>query len=799
MQYDFRAIEKKWQDAWDEKKPFRAELSADKKKFYGLIEFPYPSADGLHNGHVRPFTAMDVITRKHRMMGENTLFPIGFDAFGLPTENFAIKKGVHPRIVTNNSIANFTRQLKSLGYGFDWERCVDTTDPKYYRWTQWIFIQFFKKGLAYKSEMPINYCPSCKIGLANEEVIDGKCERCGAEVVQKRKSQWMLKITEYAEKLLEGLRHVDFIPRVKTAEINWIGRSEGAEIEFSIEGSDDKLKVFTTRPDTIFGATYMVIAPEHALISKLKDKITNFAEIEKYQKEAAKKSDFERGELNKEKSGVELKGVFAINPLSGAKIPIFVADYVLTTYGTGAIMAVPAHDVRDWEFAKKFSLPITEVISGGDVEKEAFTEEGVMINSDFLNGLPSNEALAVAIKYVEEKKLGARKVNYKLRDWIFSRQHYWGEPIPLIHCEHCGWVPVPDSELPVTLPEVEEFKPGEEGESPLAKVDAWVNTTCPKCGKAAKRETDTMPNWAGSSWYFLRYCDPHNETEFASKEALGYFMAVDWYNGGMEHATLHLLYSRFWNIFLHDLGLVPVSEPYQKRTAHGMILGTDGEKMSKSRGNVINPDTYVEKYGADTLRTYEMFIGPFDQVAAWNDESVMGVHRFLTRAAKLVAKVDKNYAPTSEDLTYINRAIKEVGERIDQMRFNTAVSSLMILLNYLETQEKVSAVIMRDFAKILSPFAPHLAEEIWEKLGEEGFVSQASWPSYDEKLLVSSEVSISVQVNGKLRAVIKVPADSLQSDAEEVAKQEAGVAQFIAGKEIKKIIFVPNKILNFVV
>ena len=801
MKYDFAKIEKKWQDVWERERPFRAETGSDKPKFYGLIEFPYPSGQGLHVGHPRPFTAMDIVTRKKRMEGYNVLFPIGFDAFGLPTENYAIKNHVHPAIVTKQNIANFTRQLKMLGYGFDWDRVVDTTDPEYYKWTQWIFLQLYKHGLAYKTTMPVNWCTSCKCVLANEEVVEGVCERCGAPVIRKEKSQWMLKITEYAQRLIDDLDDVDFIERVKTQQRNWIGRSTGAEVTFKAT-TGDEIVVFTTRPDTLFGATYMVLSPEHSLIKKWMPLLENAEEVQAYQRVAASKSDMERTELNKEKTGVKLSGVRGINPVNGREIPIFISDYVLATYGTGAIMAVPAHDDRDWEFAKKFGCEIIEVVSGGeDVQKAAFTakdETGIMVNSDFLNGLTVKDAIPVITKWLEEKGIGKAKVNFKLRDWVFSRQRYWGEPIPMVWCDKCGWVPLPESELPLKLPEVDSYEPTDDGESPLSKMTDWVNTTCPHCGGPARRETDTMPQWAGSSWYFLRYMDPHNPDALASKEALEYWSPVDWYNGGMEHTTLHLLYSRFWHKFLYDIGVVPTKEPYAKRTSHGMILGEGGEKMSKSRGNVVNPDDVVKNYGADTLRLYIMFIGDFEQAAAWSDNAVKGCKRFLDRIWNLAeTRIGGPDTCSQANEAAVQRTIKKVGEDIEAMKFNTAIAAMMGLVNAFY-ENAPSRGDMKALLQLLSPFAPHIAEELWERQGFAGYASTSAWPKYDESKMAESEKEIAVQVNGKLRATATVPVDADDETVLEIVKSQEKIAKALEGMEIVRTIVIKNKLVNLI-
>ncbi|NLY85868.1 MAG: leucine--tRNA ligase [Tissierellia bacterium] len=800
-EYRPNEIEKKWQKIWEEREPFKALNNSDKPKFYALVEFPYPSADGLHVGHPRPYTALDIVARKRRLEGYNVLFPMGWDAFGLPTENFAIKNKIHPAKVTKRNVDRFREQLKSIGFSFDWSREVNTTDPNYYKWTQWIFLKLFEKGLAYKHEMPINWCPSCKIGLANEEVIQGHCERCGGEVVRKVKNQWMLKITEYADRLIDDLETVDYIERVKIQQINWIGRSEGADIDFQIAGKEDKLRVFTTRPDTLFGSTYMVIAPEHPLIEKYKDEIENLDEIREYQSEVSKKSDFERTELSKEKTGVEIKGLKAINPANGKEIPIWISDYVLMTYGTGAIMAVPGHDTRDWEFAKKFNLPIIEVIKGGDIEKEAYTdiEEGIVVNSDFINGMTPKEAKEYMINWLEEKGLGQRRINFKLRDWVFSRQRYWGEPIPLVHCDKCGWVPVPESELPVLLPDVENYEPTDTGESPLANIREWVETTCPKCGGPAERETDTMPQWAGSSWYFLRYIDPHNDKELASKEALEYWLPVDWYNGGMEHTTLHLLYSRFWHKFLYDIGLVPTPEPYAKRTSHGMILGDNNEKMSKSRGNVVNPDDIVRDYGADTLRTYEMFIGDFEKSVPWSENGVKGCRRFLERVWKLQDILVEGHGYTKELEGSIHKTIKKVSEDFETLKFNTGIAALMSLLNEFYDHGSIKKDDLRTFLILLNPVAPHITEEIWQAIGLEGFLHESTWPKYDEEKIKDDVIEMPIQVNGKVRGTIKVSVDATQDEIREMAKEDKNISKHLEGKNIIKEIFVPGKIYNIVV
>jgi leucyl-tRNA synthetase len=800
MKYEFSRIEKKWQEKWEASKVSAAENGSEKKKFYGLIEFPYPSGEGLHVGHPRPYTAMDIIARKKRMQGYNVLFPIGFDAFGLPTENYAIKNKVHPAVVTKRNIARFTEQLKMLGYSFDWDRVVDTTDPDYYQWTQWIFLKLFEKGLAYKASIPVNWCTSCKCVLANEEVVNGVCERCGAEVVRREKSQWMLKITEYAQRLIDDLDGLDYIERVKIQQKNWIGRSTGAEVDFSTtEG--DKLRVFTTRPDTLFGATYMVISPEHEILKKWASAFTNAEEIKTYQESASKKSDFERTEMAKDKTGVELKGVRAINPVTGNEIPIYISDYVLATYGTGAIMAVPGHDTRDWEFAKKFRLPIIEVVAGGDIEKEAFTdcETGIMVNSGFLNGMPVEKAKTVITDWLIEHKLGEQKVNYKLRDWVFSRQRYWGEPIPIVYCEKCGYTALPESELPLLLPDVEKYETTDTGESPLAAMTDWIETACPHCGGKARRETDTMPQWAGSSWYFLRYTDPKNNNALASRQALDYWTPVDWYNGGMEHTTLHLLYSRFWHKFLYDIGVVPTSEPYAKRTSHGMILGEDGQKMSKSRGNVINPNDIVNEFGADTLRLYIMFIGDFEKAAPWSSNAVKGCKRFLDRVWNLSEtriSGDDSYSQAHEGA--IHRAIKKVGDDIENVKFNTAIATLMSLVN--EFYDKApSRGDIKALLSLLSPFAPHIAEELWEIQGFGGFACKGAWPEYDESKTLESEREIAVQVGGKLKTTVMVPQDADDETVINTAKADEKIAKLLEGKEIVRSIVVKNKLVNLII
>ncbi len=803
MRYDFKAIEGKWQKHWDDNKTFEASNSdKSKPKFYGLVEFPYPSGHGLHVGHPRGYTAIDIITRKKRLEGYNVLFPMGWDAFGLPTENFAIKNNIHPAVVTEKNVENFKRQLKMLGFGFDWSREVNTTDPNYYKWTQWIFLKLFEKGLAYKTKMPINFCTGCKVGLANEEVVNGVCERCGSEVVQKEKSQWMLKITEYAQRLIDDLDGLDYIDRVKVQQTNWIGRSEGAEVDFKIKGTDDKIRVYTTRPDTLFGATYMVLAPEHPYVEKYKDRLENYAEVEGYKLEASKKSDFERAELDKNKTGVMLEGVTAIDPVNNAEIPIWISDYVLVTYGTGAIMAVPAHDTRDWEFAKKFDMPIIEVVAGGeDVQSEAFTdvETGVMVNSGFLTGMQVEDAKKAIIDYLEKEGIGKRKVNYKLRDWVFSRQRYWGEPIPLVNCPKCGWVALPESELPLQLPDTKNFEPGESGESPLIKIRDWVETTCPKCGGKAERETDTMPQWAGSSWYFLRYIDPNNSDFLAGMEELKYWLPVDWYNGGMEHTTLHLLYSRFWHKFLYDIGVVPTKEPYQKRTSHGMILGENGEKMSKSRGNVINPDDVVNEYGADTFRTYEMFIGAFDQATPWSMNGVKGCYKFLERVWNLQNILVDGDSYSKELETALHKTIKKVTDDYDRMKFNTGIAALMAFINDVMKVERINKAEFKTFITLLNPVAPHITEELWQIAGFEGNLSDTKWPEYDEAKTVDDEVEVVVQINGKIRDKMMISAELDPKGMQEAALASDKVQALIEGKQVVKVIAVPKKLINIVV
>ncbi len=800
MKYNYTEIEQKWQKIWDEEKTFAAKNDYTLPKFYGLVEFPYPSGQGLHVGHPRSYTALDIVARKKRLQGYNVLYPMGWDAFGLPTENFAIKNHIHPAEVTKNNIENFKRQLKSLGFSFDWDREVNTTDPSYYKWTQWIFLQLFKHNLAYKKKMAVNWCTSCKCVLANEEVVNGVCERCGSEVVHKEKSQWMLKITEYADKLLDGLEDVDFIDRVKTQQRNWIGRSYGTQVKFNTNIGDE-FEIYTTRADTLFGVTYMVMSPEHPLLEKWADKIENYNEVLAYKAEAAKKSDFERTELAKDKTGVRLLGVTAINPVNDTEIPIFISDYVLISYGTGAIMAVPGHDTRDWDFAKKFGLPIIEVVAGGDVETAAFTDcaTGTMVNSGFLTGMSVEEAKAAIQNWLIEKGIGEKKVNFKLRDWVFSRQRYWGEPIPIVYCEKCGYVPLPESELPLELPNVESYEPTDNGESPLAKMTDWVNTTCPHCGGHAVRETDTMPQWAGSSWYFLRYCDPHNDKELASKEALEYWAPVDWYNGGMEHTTLHLLYSRFWHRFLYDIGVVPNIEPYSKRTSHGMILGENGEKMSKSRGNVVNPDDIIRDYGADTMRVYEMFIGDFEKAAPWSQASIKGSKRFLEKVFALPEILVEGDSYRSELETEFHKTIKKISEDIEGLKMNTAIAALMSLYNTIYATGKINRAELRDYIIMLNPFAPHLTEELWVQNGFDGMLNAAKWPEFDEAKCIEASVEIAVQVNGKIKARINIPADIAADDAIALAKQESAVAEAIGDKNIIKELYIPKRLVNIVV
>ena len=799
--YNPAAIEKKWQKIWADAHAFEAEKSHDKPKFYGLIEFPYPSGAGLHVGHPRSNTALDIICRKRRMEGYNVLYPIGWDAFGLPTENYAIKNHVHPAKVTKENVDHFREQLQKIGFSFDYSREVNTTDPKYYKWTQWIFLRLFERGLAYKAEMPVNWCTSCKCGLANEEVVGGVCERCGGEVVRKVKSQWMLRITDYAQKLLDGLDEVDFIEKVKVQQRNWIGRSEGAEVDFAVAGSDRKIRVYTTRPDTLFGATYMVLAPEHPLLDEMKDRIENWDEVLAYRAQAARKSDFERTELQKDKTGVELKGLRAVNPVTGREIPVWASDYVLVTYGTGAIMAVPAHDTRDWEFAKKFGLPIVEVVAGGNVQEAAYTDvaDGVMVNSGFLDGLRVAQAKQRIADFLEEKGIGTRKVNFKLRDWVFSRQRYWGEPIPLVHCDKCGWVPVPESELPVLLPDVDNYEPTDSGESPLSVIDSWVNTACPHCGGPARRETDTMPQWAGSSWYFLRYIDPHNDDMFAAMDELKYWLPVDWYNGGMEHTTLHLLYSRFWHKFLYDEGYVPTPEPYRKRTSHGMILGANGEKMSKSRGNVINPDDTIAEIGADAFRLYEMFMGAFDQAIPWSTEGARGCRRFLERVWRLQEMLTDGEGHSKGLETLIHQTIKKVSEDYEKMKFNTAIAQMMTLVNEFYAAGRITRGDLRTLLLLLDPVAPHIAEEMWQQCGLGEPIYRQQWPKWDEDKLQEATVEIAVQINGKVRGRVTVPAGMSREQAERELPQLPEVQRLIAGKTVKKIVCVPGRLLNVVV
>ena len=796
--YQAQLIEKKWQKIWDDEKAFQVENDYSKPKFYALVEFPYPSGQGLHVGHPRPYTALDIVARKRRMQGYNVLYPMGWDAFGLPTENYAIQNKIHPKIVTKTNVARFKEQLHSLGYSFDWEREINTTDPEYFKWTQWIFLKLFNEGLAYKKEMPINWCTSCKVGLANEEVVNGVCERCNSEVVRKVKSQWMLKITDYAEKLIDGLDDVDYVEKVKVSQKNWIGRSQGAEVDFTLKGIQETLRVYTTRPDTLFGATYMVLSPEHPLLDTYKEQITNWQEILDYREAASKKSDFERTELAKDKTGVCVQGFQAMNPVTNHEIPVWISDYVLMSYGTGAIMAVPAHDDRDWEFAKKFDLPIVEVVAGGQVQEEAYTDTatGIMVNSGFLNGLEVSEAKVKIIEFLEEKNIGTKKINYKLRDWVFSRQRYWGEPIPIVKCDTCGYVPIPESELPLVLPEVESYMPTDDGESPIAAITDWVKTTCPCCGGPAERETDTMPQWAGSSWYFLRYTDPKNETALASKEALKYWLPVDWYNGGTEHTTLHLLYSRFWHKFLYDQKIVPTSEPYQKRTSHGMILGENNEKMSKSRGNVVNPDDIIQEFGADTLRTYEMFIGAFELSAAWSNHGVKGCRRFLDRVWKLQEILVEGDSYSKEMETKMHQTIKKVSQDFESLKYNTAIAAMMALINDFHKNGKINMAEMKTFLSLLNPVAPHMTEELWETLGFEGRLYKGIWPTYEEAKTIEDTIEIAVQINGKTKATIQIDKDASKDVAIEAGK--AAVSDKLTGELIKEI-YVPGKIVNLVV
>ncbi len=798
--YNPNSIEKKWQKYWEENKTFKTSDDKSKEKFYALVEFPYPSGQGLHVGHPRPYTALDIVSRKRRMQGYNVLYPMGWDAFGLPTENFAIKNKIRPEVVTENNIKNFKRQMQSLGFSFDWDREINTTDPEYYKWTQWIFIQMFKKGLAYKKEMPINWCPSCKTGLANEEVINGHCERCGGQVIRKVKNQWMLKITEYADRLIDDLKDVDYLDRIKSQQINWIGRSFGAEINFPIKEVNEKITVFTTRADTIFGATYMVISVDHPLIEKYSDKIKNIEEIRSYRSEVAKKSELERTDLSKEKTGFKIDGLTAINPLTNKEIPVYVSDYVLMTYGTGAIMAVPAHDDRDYEFAKKFNIEMIPVIEGSNIENSAFTEtnEGMLINSEFLNGLSVDDAKEKMYKYIEEKEIGYKKTNYKIRDWVFSRQRYWGEPIPLVYCEHCGWVPLEEKDLPLVLPNVDNYEPTDNGESPLSKIDDFVHTKCPKCGRDAKRETDTMPQWAGSSWYYLRYTDPHNDQTIASKENLDYYIPVDWYNGGMEHTTLHLLYSRFWHKFLYDIGVVPTKEPYMKRTSHGMILGDNNEKMSKSRGNVVNPDDIVRDFGADTLRCYEMFIGDFEKSAPWSENGVKGCRKFLDKVWRTQELVDgdSNFEKME---TLVHQTIKKVSEDYENLKFNTAIAQLMTLLNEFNNLDKISKEQFKVFLILLNPVCPHITEEIWQRMGYEGYVHEANWPEYDESKTILDVIELPIQINGKLRATVEIDREASEDEVFEKAKEDDVVTKYLEGKNVVKKIYVKSRIFNIIV
>ena len=798
--YNPNSIEKKWQKYWEENKTFKTSDDKSKKRFYALVEFPYPSGQGLHVGHPRPYTALDIVSRKRRMQGYNVLYPMGWDAFGLPTENFAIKNKIRPEVVTENNIKNFKRQMQSIGFSFDWDREINTTDPDYYKWTQWIFIQMFKKGLAYKKEMPINWCPSCKTGLANEEVINGHCERCGGQVVRKVKNQWMLKITEYADRLIDDLKDVDYFDRIKSQQINWIGRSYGAEINFAVKEVDEKITVFTTRADTIFGATYMVISVDHPLIEKYSDRIKNIDEIRSYRSEVAKKSELERTDLSKEKTGYKIDGLTAINPLTNKEIPVYVSDYVLMTYGTGAIMAVPAHDDRDYEFAKKFNIEMIPVIEGSDIENCVFTEtnEGNLINSGFLNGLTVDEAKEKMYEYIEEKEIGHKKTNYKLRDWVFSRQRYWGEPIPLVYCEHCGWVPLDEKDLPLVLPKVDNYEPTDNGESPLSKIDDFVHTKCPKCGGDAVRETDTMPQWAGSSWYYLRYTDPHNDEAIASKENLEYYTPVDWYNGGMEHTTLHLLYSRFWHKFLYDIGVVPTKEPYMKRTSHGMILGDNNEKMSKSRGNVVNPDDIVRDFGADTLRCYEMFIGDFEKSAPWSENGVKGCRKFLDKVWRTQELVDGDFNFEKME-TLIHQTIKKVSEDYENLKFNTAIAQLMTLLNEFNNLDKISKEQFKIFLILLNPVCPHITEEIWQRMGYEGYVHESSWPEYDESKTILDVIELPIQVNGKLRATVEINREASEDEVYEKAVKDDVVAKYLEGKNVVKKIYVKGRIFNIIV
>ena len=799
--YNPGSIEKKWQKRWEEKKVFHVKESDGRPKFYALIEFPYPSGQGLHVGHPRPYTALDVVARKRRMQGYNVLFPMGWDAFGLPTENYAIKNKIHPEKVTKDNVARFKAQLQSLGFSFDWSREINTTDPSYYKWTQWIFLKLFEKGLAYKQEIPINWCTSCKIGLSNEEVVQGGCERCGSEVIQKVKNQWMLRITDYAERLINDLDEVDYIERVKTQQKNWIGKSEGMEIKFIIEGTEEVLKVFTTRPDTLFGATYMVISPEHPVLNRLKDQIENFEEVHHYQHEAAKKSDFERSELLKDKTGVQLKGISAINPASKEEMTVWISDYVLMSYGTGAIMAVPGHDTRDWEFANKFNLPIKEVVQGGDITKEAFTDvdRGTLVNSDFINDLKPQDGIEKISNWLAEQGLGEKKVNYKLRDWVFSRQRYWGEPIPLVYCEDCGWVPIPENELPLELPKVKNYEPTDDGESPLANITDWVNTPCPSCGKDGRRETDTMPQWAGSSWYYLRYMDPNNDEALASKERLDYWLPVDWYNGGMEHTTLHLLYSRFWHKFLYDINVVPTKEPYNKRTSHGMILGENNEKMSKSKGNVVNPDEIVEEFGADTLRVYEMFIGDFEKSVPWSQNGVKGCRRFLDRVWKVQDILVKGDSYSKELEVKMHQTIKKVSEDYENLKYNTGIAALMTLINEFYNLGRVTRTEYETLLMLLNPVAPHITEELWEVLGHSEGIVEQYWPTWNEEKTIDKFIEIAVQINGKVRGKVEVEPDAKKETVEQMVKAAEGIKEHLDNREIAKEIYVPGRIYNIVV
>ena len=799
MKYDFSAVEQKWQKKWEDEGVFHAQDNSDKPKFYGLVEFPYPSGAGMHVGHIKAYSGLEVISRKRRMQGYNVLFPIGFDAYGLPTENYAIKTGIHPRKVTDMNIEKFSSQLKKVGFSFDWNRVVDTTEESYYKWTQWIFLKMFEKGLVFRDKTLVNYCPSCKVVLSNEDSQGGKCDICHSDIVQKSKDVWYLRITEYADKLLEGLEKVDYLPNIKLQQVNWIGKSTGAFVNFEIDGTDEKMKIYTTRPDTLFGVTFMVMAPEHPLIDKYAEKIGNMADIESYRAECAKKTEFERTQLVKEKTGVRIEGLEAINPVNGKKIPIYISDYVMMGYGTGAIMAVPAHDQRDYEFAKKFGIDIIEVIKGGDISVEAYTGDGEMVNSGFLNGMTKKvDSIEKMAEFLSEKGIGEKGVQYKMKDWAFNRQRYWGEPIPIVHCEKCGIVPVPYEELPLRLPEVDNFQPGSDGESPLAKIDSYVNCTCPKCGAAAKRETDTMPQWAGSSWYFLRYIDPHNTEAFADKEKLAYWGPIDWYNGGMEHVTRHLIYSRFWHKFLYDLGEVPFDEPYAKRTAQGLILGPDGEKMSKSKGNVVDPNEVVDVFGADVLRTYVLFMGDYEKAAPWSESSVKGCKRFVDRVWNLLEIVKESEEYSKELEVSFHKTIKKVSEDIENMKFNTAIASLMTLLNEIYEVGSITKGELKTFVKLLDPFAPHVAEEVWEQLGGEGLLAIAEWPTFDEAKTVDSTIEVPVQICGKLRATITIAKDSTADEAIAAAKADAKVQEFLDGKNIIKEIYVPGKIINIV-